>query len=167
MGSGVTPVHELHSAGINLSLGTDAAAANNGADLMRDLKWVGYLQKLRHHDPTVTTCEDVYEMATLGGAKALGMDAYTGSIEVGKRADLIVIRTDGPNWTPDPYPVSNLVYSTTGADVDTVMVDGEILMEGRQMTRLDEERILAEARAAIASLFDRTGVRITGRWPVT
>jgi cytosine/adenosine deaminase-related metal-dependent hydrolase len=167
MGSGVTPVHELHSAGINLSLGTDAAAANNGADLMRDLKWVGYLQKLRHHDPTVTTCEDVYEMATLGGAKALGMDAYTGSIEVGKRADLIVIRTDGPNWTPDPYPVSNLVYSTTGADVDTVMVDGEILMEGRRMTRLDEERILAEARAAIASLFDRTGVRITGRWPVT
>lgn len=167
MGSGVTPVHLLHSAGINITLGTDAAAANNGADLMRDLKWVGYLQKLRHADPTVTTCEDVFEMATLGGARALGLEAITGSIEPGKRADLIVIRTDGPNWTPDPYPISNIVYSTTGADVDTVMVDGDILMEGRQMTQLDEERILFEARSAAEALFERTGVRITGRWPVS
>jgi cytosine/adenosine deaminase-related metal-dependent hydrolase len=167
MGSGVTPVHLLHSAGINITLGTDAAAANNGADLMRDLKWVGYLQKLRHADPTVTTCEDVFEMATLGGARALGLEAITGSIEPGKRADLIVIRTDGPGWTPDPYPVSNIVYSTTGADVDTVMVDGDILMEGRQMTHLDEERILFEARSAAETLFERTGVRITGRWPVS
>ena len=167
MGSGVTPVHLLHSAGINITLGTDAAAANNGADLMRDLKWVGYLQKLQHADPTVTTCEDVFEMATLGGARALGLEAITGSIEPGKRADLIVIRTDGPGWTPDPYPVSNIVYSTTGADVDTVMVDGDILMEGRQMTHLDEERILAEARSAAEALFERTGVRITGRWPVS
>ena len=134
MGSGVTPVHLLHSAGVNVSLGTDAAAANNGADLMRDLKWVGYLQKLRHADPTVTTCEDVFEMATLRGARALGLESITGSIEPGKRADLIVIRTDGPNWTPDPYPVSSIVYSSSGADVDTVMVDGDILMEGRQMT---------------------------------
>ena len=97
-------MHLLHSAGINITLGTDAAAANNGADLMRDLKWVGYLQKLRHADPTVTTCEDVFEMATLGGARALGMEAFTGSIEAGKRADLIVIRTDGPTGRPTPIP---------------------------------------------------------------
>ena len=96
-------------------------------------------------------------MATLGGARALGLEAITGSIEPGKRADLIVIRTDGPGWTPDPYPVSNIVYSTTGADVDTVMVDGDILMEGRQMTHLDEERILFEARSAAEALFERTG----------
>ena len=72
------------------------------------------------------------------------------------------------DWTPDPYPVSNIVYSTTGADVDTVSSTGDVLMEGReQMTHLDEERILAEARSAAETLFERTGVRTTRRWPVS
>jgi 5-methylthioadenosine/S-adenosylhomocysteine deaminase len=89
-----------------------------------------------------------------------------GSVEVGRRADLIVIRTDGPHWTPNINWISNLVYASTGADVDTVMVDGEILMEGRAMTKVDEERILFDARREAAGLFERAGVEIPSPWPV-
>jgi cytosine/adenosine deaminase-related metal-dependent hydrolase len=164
MGSGVTPVHELLEAGVNVALGTDAAAANNGADLIRDLKWVAYLQKLLHHDPTVVTAEQVLEMATIGGARALGLEDV-GSLEVGKRADFIVVRTDGPGWVPTLNPVANFVYSTTGADVDTVVVGGQVLMEGRRLTTLDEERVLAQARTAVADLYRRTGVETPNAWP--
>jgi len=166
MGSGVTPVRELLDAGINLCLGTDAAAANNGADLIRDLKWVAYLQKLLHRDATVVTAEQVLETATLGGARALGMADLFGSIEAGKRADFVVVRTDGPNWVPALNPVANFVYATSGADVDTVVVDGTVLMEGRSLTTLDEERILAEARSAVDGLYARTGIATPGVWPV-
>jgi 5-methylthioadenosine/S-adenosylhomocysteine deaminase len=160
----VTPVHELLEAGVNVALGTDAAAANNGADLIRDLKWVAYLQKLLHHDPTVVTAEQVLEMATIGGARALGLEDV-GSLEVGKRADFIVVRTDGPGWVPTLNPVANFVYSTTGADVDTVVVGGQVLMEGRRLTTLDEERVLAQARTAVADLYRRTGVETPNAWP--
>ena len=167
MGSGVTPVHDLLEAGVNVSLGTDAAAANNGADLVRDLKWVAYLQKLHHRDPTVVTAEQVLEMATIGGAQALRMESLIGPIEAGKRADFVVVRTDGPGWVPTLNPVANFVYSTTGADVDTVVVAGKTLMEGRRLTLLDEERILAEARSAVDDLYARTGVPLPGIWPVS
>lgn len=166
MGSGLTPVHDLREAGINVALGSDGGPANNGADLIRDLKWVAYLQKLHHHDPTVTPREAVVEMATIGGATAVGLDRSIGSIEVGKKADLIVLRTDGPHWTPNLNYLSNLVYSSTGSDVDTVMINGEILMEGRRMTKLDEERVLWEARRRCADLFERTGVDVPQTWPV-
>jgi cytosine/adenosine deaminase-related metal-dependent hydrolase len=166
MGSGVTPVAELLEAGVNVALGTDATAANNGADLLRDLKWVAYLQKLRVADPTVVTREQVLEAATIGGAKALGLDDLIGSIEVGKRADLIVLRTDAPHWTPMLNIVSNVVYSSSGADVDTVMIDGAIVMEGRRMLTLDEEEVLAEARERSAALVAMTGVEIPSTWPI-
>jgi cytosine/adenosine deaminase-related metal-dependent hydrolase len=167
MGSGVTPVRELLEVGVNVALGTDAAAANNGADLVRDLKWVAYLQKLLHHDPTIVTAEQVLEMATIGGARALGLDDISGSLEVGKRADFVVVRTDGPGWVPTLNPVANVVYSTTGADVDTVVVGGKVLMEGRRLTTLDEERILREARDAVDDLYRRTGVPRPVTWPVS
>jgi 5-methylthioadenosine/S-adenosylhomocysteine deaminase len=108
----------------------------------------------------------VLEMATLGGARALGLGDLVGRIEPGMRADLIVIRTDGPHWTPNVNWISNLVYASSGADVDTVIVDGEVLMEGREMTQLDEERILAEARERAATLYARAGVEVPQPWPV-
>lgn len=167
MGSGVTPVRALLDAGINVALGTDAAAANNGADLVRDLKWVAYLQKLLEHEPTVVTAENVLEMATIGGARALGLDHLIGSIEPGKRADFIVVRTDAPHWVPTFNPVANFVYAATGADVDSVVVAGRVLMEDRVLTTIDEERVLAEARAAVEALYERTGVARPAVWPVS
>jgi cytosine/adenosine deaminase-related metal-dependent hydrolase len=166
VGSGLAPVPEFVAAGINVGLGTDAPAANNAADLVRDLRWVGYLQKLDRNDATLLPRETILEMATLGGARTLGLESLIGSIEPGKRADLIVVRTDGAHWTPNLNPVSNLVYAASGADVDTVMIDGEVVMEGREMTRLDEEEILWEARRRSADLFARTGIEIPQLWPV-
>ena len=166
MGSGVTPVKELLEAGVNVGLATDSGAANNGADLIRDFKWVTYLQKLIHRDPTVVPREAVFEMATLGGARAAGMEHLIGSIEPGKRADLVVLRTDAPHWTPNLNTMSNLVYAASGADVDTVMVNGVILMEDRQFTRIDEEAVLNEARVASSRLHARTGLENPSVWPV-
>jgi cytosine/adenosine deaminase-related metal-dependent hydrolase len=166
VGNAVTPLHELLEAGVNVSIGSDGAPANNGADMIRDMKWVGYLQKLRKRDATVVPAESILEMATLGGARALGLDDLIGSVEPGKRADLIVIRTDGPHWTPNVNWVSNLVYASSGADVDTVIVDGEVLMEGREMKTLDEERIILDARERAADLYARAGVEIPSTWPV-
>jgi cytosine/adenosine deaminase-related metal-dependent hydrolase len=166
MGSGVTPVRALLDAEVNVALGTDAAAANNGADLVRDLKWVAYLQKLLEREPTVVTAENVLEMATIGGARALGLDRLIGSLEPGKRADFIVVRTDGPHWVPTLNPVANFVYASSGADVDTVVVAGRVLMEGRELLTLDEERVLDEARSAVDDLYERTGVERPIAWPV-
>lgn len=166
MGSGVTPVADLLEAGVNVALGTDGGPANNGADMIRDLKWVAYLQKLAKGDPTVVTRENVLEMATIGGARAIGLDHLIGSLEVGKRADLIVVRTDGPHWTPILNYLSNLVYSSTGADVDTVVIDGQTIMEGRRMLLMDEEEVLMDARARVSSLLNRTGVEIPQPWPL-
>jgi len=167
MGSGVTPVADLLDAGVNVALGTDGGPANNGADMLRDLKWVAYLQKLARADPTVVTREQVLEAATIGGARALGLDHLIGSIEVGKRADMIVLRTDGPHWTPTLNYPSNLVYASSGADVDTVVIDGRIVMEGRRMLTMDEPAVLEDARARSAALFARTGVEVPQAWPVT
>lgn len=166
VGNAVTPVQELLEAGINVALGSDGAPANNGADLIRDLKWVGYLQKLRKRDAAVVPATAILEMATLGGARALGLGELVGSIEPGMRADLIVIRTDGPHWTPNVNWISNLVYTSSGADVDTVIVDGKVLMERREMTKIDEERILWEAREHADALFARAGVEVPQPWPV-
>lgn len=167
VGSWLTPIPELLDAGVNVCLGTDAAAANNATELIRDLRWVGYAQKLQRHDATVVSKEQVLEMATLGGAQAVGMDKLIGSVEVGKRADLVVIRTDAPHWTPMVDPVSNLVFAASPADVDTVLIDGQVLMEGRRMTTLDEEEILAEARQRAADLYRRSGVTLPQRWPIS
>lgn len=166
MGSGVTPVADLLAAGVNVALGSDGGPANNGADMVRDLKWVAYLQKLAKADPTVVTKEQVIEMATLGGARAVGLAHLIGSVEVGKRADLIVLRTDAPHWTPMLNHVSNLVYAASGSDVDTVIIDGRVVMEDRRMTTLNEEAVLDEARGRAAALFARTGVTVPQRWPV-
>ena len=157
MGSGVTPVRALLDAGVNVALGTDAAAANNGADLLRDLKWVAYLQKLIEREPTVVTAENVLEMATIGGAKALGIDDLIGSIEAGKRADFMVVAPMGRTGYRRSIPSRTSSMRARGR-TSTRSSSRAVLMEGRGLTTLDEERVLAEARAAVDDLYTRTGV---------
>lgn len=166
VGSWLTPVPELLDAGVNVALGTDAAAANNKLDMIRDLRWVGYLQKLHHHDATLVPRESILEMATLGGARAFGLEHLIGSIEVGKRADFVVVRTDGVHWTPSFNPVSNLVYASGGSDVDLVVVDGRVLVDGGRLVAEDEAAILEDARERAANLLERSGVRIPEPWPI-
>jgi 5-methylthioadenosine/S-adenosylhomocysteine deaminase len=147
LASGTAPVTAYLRAGIPLGLGTDGAASNNSLDMFESMKVASLLHKLITVDPRVVGARVALEMATIGGAKALGMDKQIGSLEKGKHADLIVVDMTSARQTPMYDPVSHLVYATHGDDVRTTVVGGKVLMRDRTMTTLDEGAILKEARA--------------------
>jgi 5-methylthioadenosine/S-adenosylhomocysteine deaminase len=121
------------------------------------LKFTALLHKVVRRDPTVITAEKVLEMATIDGARALGLEEQVGSIEVGKRADLIVVDFRTPGTTPNHHPVSTLVYAATGNEVRTVVVDGRIVVDEGRLTTLDEAALLQEASERATSLARRAG----------
>jgi 5-methylthioadenosine/S-adenosylhomocysteine deaminase len=148
LASGTAPVVDYVRAGITLGLGTDGAASNNDLDMFEAMRFAALLHKLQRNDPRVLPAADVVAMATLGGARALGLGELTGSLEVGKRADLIFVSTQGARQTPVYDPLSHLVYVAHGDDVTTTMVDGRVLMRDRKVLTLDSATVLKEARAA-------------------
>lgn len=160
--SGVAPVPELLEAGIPVGLGTDGPASNNNLDLFEEMDTAAKLHKLMQDDPTVLPARDVFSMATIGGARALGMEDEIGSIEVGKRADLALIDIRRPELTPLYDIYSQLVYTTKGAHVKTVIVNGRMILEDRDMLTLDEAEVLAQARkiqAQISKNLESTRIR--------
>jgi cytosine/adenosine deaminase-related metal-dependent hydrolase len=164
--TGIAPVHGLLAAGVNVTLGCDGGPSNNSYDMIRDMRLVSYLANLREEEPTVVPAETVLEMATINGARAMGIEDQVGSIEVGKRADFIVIDMDKPHLTPAPDPVSTIVYAAHGSDVDTVVIDGQLVMQSRKVLTLDEESILGDARRRFPQVMKRGGLTIAPRWPV-
>ena len=164
LASGITPVPEMIRHGVNVGLGCDGGPSNNSYDMIREMKLASLIHKVRLYDPTVMCAEDVLELATINGAKALGMSSEIGSIEVGKKADVILLRTDLPHLTPPMNPISHLVYAGEGSDVDTVIVDGKVLMEQRQVRSLDENRILDEANRRAEKLLERAGIKVRSKW---
>jgi cytosine/adenosine deaminase-related metal-dependent hydrolase len=164
--TGIAPVHGMLKAGVNVSLGCDGGPSNNTYDLIRDLRLVSYLANIRVGDPTAVPAEEVLEMATVNGAKAMGIWDEVGSIEIGKRADFIVIDMDKPHLTPAPDPVSTIVYAAHGSDVDTVVIDGNIVMRGRKVLTLDEEEIKTWARRRYQQVIRKSGLEIKPRWPL-
>jgi len=147
LASGVAPVPKYLAAGITVGLGTDGAASNNDLDMFGAMRQTAFLHKLASRDPRAVPATAVLEMATIGGARALGLDKRVGSLEAGKRADLIVVAMNGARQTPMYNPVSHLVYVARGDDVRTTVVNGKVLMRDRQMRTLDERVVLADARA--------------------
>jgi 5-methylthioadenosine/S-adenosylhomocysteine deaminase len=145
LASGAAPVKEMLAEGLRLGLGTDGAASNNDLDMFEEMLTAALLAKHASGDPTVAPAAAVLEMATLGGARALGMEDRIGSLEPGKRADLVVVGLDAPRLHPLYDPVSDLVYAAKGADVRDVVVEGRILMRDRRVLTLDEKAVLAEA----------------------
>jgi len=166
LASGIAPIPEMLQAGVNVGLGTDAATCSNDYDMVRAMRWASFLHKARCLDPEIMPCETVLEMATLNGAKAMGLEGEIGSLEVGKRADFIALDMNKPHLTPAPNPVSALVSAATGKDVDTVVIGGKVVVQGGRCLTLDEERILAEARERAKSLYRRAGLEIKPKWPV-
>lgn len=164
--TGIAPVTGMLAAGVNVSLACDGGPSNNTYDMIRDMRLASYLGSLRENDPTVVSAETVLEMATINGAKAMGLADQIGSIEAGKRADFIVINMDAPHLTPAWDPVSTIAYAATGADVDTVVIDGKIVMEHRQVKTLDEQAILEDVRQRYRAIGERGGLQIGPRWPV-
>jgi 5-methylthioadenosine/S-adenosylhomocysteine deaminase len=147
LASGVAPVPKLRAAGITLGLGTDGAASNNDLDMFEAMRQAAFLHKLASKDPQAVPASVALEMATIGGARALGLDKTIGSLEVGKRADLIVVAMNGARQTPMYNPVSHLVYVAHGDDVRATVVNGRVLMRDRRVRTLDEHVVLADARA--------------------
>jgi 5-methylthioadenosine/S-adenosylhomocysteine deaminase len=155
LGDGVAPVVEMLRQGVNVALGTDGAASNHSQDLFDTMKAASLLQKVHHQDAGVIKPYEVLRMATVGGAKALGLDSQCGTIVVGKRADLILINIDTVHNQPVNDIFSQIAHCAKAHDVQTVIVNGEIIMRDRQLTRLDDKKILAGAKAANRDLMGR------------
>jgi 5-methylthioadenosine/S-adenosylhomocysteine deaminase len=145
LASGVAPIPELLARGVAVGLGTDGCASNNNLDLFQEMDSAAKLHKVHRLDPTVMPSSVVLEMATLGGARVLGLEKEIGSLEVGKKADIIILDLNRPHLQPVYNIVSQLVYSAVGADVRDVIIDGKLVMHNRQLLTLDEETILQKA----------------------
>lgn len=154
LGSGLAPIVEMRARGISVSLGADGAACNNRLDMFEEMRLAATLQAVRRQ-PGALTARDALWMATREGARALAMEREIGSIEVGKRADLILVGRDRPHQAPDPDPWSTLVYASRGTDVVLTMVDGRVLVRGAALVHQDVTEITAESRSAAASLAAR------------
>jgi 5-methylthioadenosine/S-adenosylhomocysteine deaminase len=145
LASGAAPVTKYLAAGIPLGLGTDGAASNNDLDMFEAMRQASFLAKLSTRDPTAVPAATALEMATIGGARALGLEKTIGSLEAGKRADLIVVSMGAARQTPTYNPVSDLVYVTRGDDVLTTIVNGRVLMRDRKVLTLDAPAVIADA----------------------
>ncbi|MBF0413033.1 MAG: amidohydrolase [Desulfamplus sp.] len=145
LGSGIAPVLDFIRAGIPTGLGTDGSASNNNLDLFTEMDLAAKLHKIHRYDVGVLDVLSVVRMATIEGAKAIGLGDITGSIEIGKKADLIILDTHKPHLVPMYNPISHLVYSATGADVKDVIIDGKIVLNERKITTLDLDSILIKA----------------------
>jgi len=153
LASGIAPISKLLENDICVSIGTDGASSNNNLDLIEELKTASLLQKVSTLDPKVLTSDEAIAMGTINGAKALGLEDEIGSIEVGKKADIILIDTNNANMIPDSSKISsNIIYSANGSNVDTTICNGQILMENKKLTTLDEQEIYKKARKAIEEL---------------
>jgi len=152
LGSGLAPIVEMRAKGISVSLGADGAACNNHLDMFEEMRLAAVLQSVRHQ-PGALTARDALHMATREGAKALGLQDDIGSIEVGKRADLILIDA---HQGPDPY--STIVYASRGTDVRTTIVDGRVLIDDFSPTSWDAEEIGVIAKGEATALAARAGL---------
>ena len=142
LASGVMPLIEMLKAGINVALGTDSACSNNSLDMFGEMKTTALLHKVHQLNPTVADAQTVLDMATINGAKALGLAKEIGSLTISKKADIIILDFKQPHLMPAHNIVSHLVYAAKCSDVETVIINGKIVMEGRKIKRVKENKVL-------------------------
>jgi len=152
LGLGIAKAKNLIDLGVNVGFGTDGPASNNSLDMFETMKTGALLQKLLYENPTVLSAFETLQMATLNGAKALGIDKHVGSLEVGKKADIILVDLSKPHLKPLHDVCASLVYSAHASDVDTTIVNGQVLMENRHVMTLDEEAVMEDADRALSGL---------------
>jgi 5-methylthioadenosine/S-adenosylhomocysteine deaminase len=158
---------EMMMRGVNVSLGTDASDCANYQDMIRLMYLAAVLFKDYRFDADVMGAETAIEMATINGACALGLEKDVGSLETGKKADLIVVDMSEPEWIPLYNPIQNLVYSATGSSVQTVLIDGQIVMEDRQVKTIDEQGVLEHCQGRARGVLARSGVKPSHlRWSI-
>ena len=154
LASGIAPVGKYLAADVALGLGTDGAASNNDLDMFEAMRQAALLAKIGTRDPTAVPAQSALDMATIGGARALAMDRTLGSLEPGKRADLITVSMAATRQTPMYDAVSHLVYVTRGDDVRTTIVNGKVLMQNRQVRTLNRAEVIAQAKALAQKVRD-------------
>ena len=159
LGSGIAPVTKLLEEGVSVSLGADGAPCNNRLDMFTEMRTAALLQKALH-GPEFLAAERVLRMATIDGARALGLDSEIGSLEVGKRADVAVLKLGQLHTAPAAEVVSSLVYAATASDVQTVIIDGQEVMRDRTLLTLDEAQVIGEANAQAELLMSRAGLAV-------
>ena len=142
LASGIAPVHEYNQNGVNVSIGTDGVSSNNNLDMFSEMKLTALLQKVNQLDAQVVPAQQTLNMATINGAKALGIDA--GQISEGKLADMVLVDSKVPHMTPVRNALSNIIYSSLGSDVSTVICNGNILLENKELTTINEAEIIEE-----------------------
>ncbi len=149
---------EMLDAGVNVCLGSDASDCSNYQDMIRVMYLAAVLFKDIRGDTNVMGAERAIEMATVNGARALGTEKEIGSLEKGKKADIILVDMKGAEWIPLYNPIQNLVYSSSGSSVHTVIIDGRIIMENRQIKTLDEEKVLSKCQELSKRILEKSGV---------
>ncbi|MEM1507558.1 MAG: amidohydrolase [Candidatus Bathyarchaeia archaeon] len=159
LASGVSPIPKLLKAGVTVALGTDSPCSNNSADMFEVMKFTALLHKGVNRDPTLLPAETVLRMATVDGARALLWDREIGSIEVGKKADIIIVDFQRPHLWPLYSEVSHLVYAAKASDVETVIVSGRIIMERRELKTVKVEEVMEKAKKVQERLLERVGAR--------
>jgi 5-methylthioadenosine/S-adenosylhomocysteine deaminase len=158
LGSGVAPLKQMLESGVSVSLGADGAACNNRLDMFTEMRTAALLQKVQH-GPEVLPAWQVLRMATIDGAKAIGLDQEIGSLEARKRADVIVLNLSTLHATPAPVELASaIVYSAQPADVQTVIIDGRLLLHNHELQTLNEVEVRAEANKQGVELFKRAGI---------
>ncbi|HBA85893.1 MAG TPA: N-ethylammeline chlorohydrolase [Verrucomicrobia bacterium] len=156
LGSGVAPVPDFLAAGLTVALGSDGAACNNRLDIWNEMRLAGLVQKPLL-GPEALPARDIVRMATLGGARALGWEKEMGSLEVGKKANLIIVDSNNVHVLPSDDPASNVVYAHASADVLMTMVNGQILFEDGRLTTIDEEKLREEVLCQKQAMLKRAG----------
>jgi 5-methylthioadenosine/S-adenosylhomocysteine deaminase len=155
LGCGISDVKQLMEIGVKVGLGTDGPGSASSLDLFFEMKAASWFQKLKYEDAAVLSAHDVLTMATQNGADILGLGKEVGSLTVGKKADLILMDMNKLHFTPSHEIANLLVYAATGQDVDTVIIDGEIVMRGRELRTIDEEKVMANAKERTKKLLER------------
>lgn len=152
LASGLAPVAEMLSNGLIIGLGTDSAASNNTLDLFSEMRTASLIHKGFYLDSTALSAEEIVKMATINSAKVLGMDKEIGSLEIGKRADIVSINLDKPHLVPLFSPYSHLVYATNSGDVENVVINGKVIMENKEILTIDEKEVIKKAQSFSLSL---------------
>ncbi|MBK5232132.1 MAG: amidohydrolase family protein [Thermoleophilia bacterium] len=156
---GIPPMRQLMEGDFNVGLGTDGTYVNCSPDMVEQMKFAALIGNVTHYDPTLMSAETVIEMATIGSATAMGLDHLIGSLEVGKKADLVAFDLNKAHSTVGNRPVATLVFSAHGTDVDTVVVNGELVLRGGDLVTFpDEQEVLDEANARAHAAIKRAGL---------
>lgn len=155
LGLGAAKAKDLVNLGVNVCLGTDGPASNNTLDMFETMKIAVLLQKLIYENPSALSAYEILKMATVNGAKALNLEESVGSLEIGKKADIILLDLQKPHLKPLHDIYASIVYSTHGSDIDTVIVEGKIIMDNRQVKTLDEQEVMEKAETRVLALLSR------------